>query len=204
MKKSDTISSIAKALSQAQGEFKAPKKDKKSHHGPYSSIDAIIACSKEALCNHGLAVLQELASTEGGITVETHITHESGEWITFGPFFLPCDRTPHKAGSSATYARRYSMCAALGLNGDPDDDANESQSDQEKAIKAKEIMLTSWEIMPISIEQVEKIENLLDMIPDKDTERRMLDTYCIQCIAQIDQRIFSKIVKQLEKKVPNE
>jgi len=54
--------------------------------------------------------------------VSTTIWHTSGESVTFGPVLLAVAGDARAAGSAVTYARRYSLTAALGIAPDDDDD----------------------------------------------------------------------------------
>jgi len=66
--------------------------------------------------------------------------HESGEWFGGEALLLPMEkRTPQCAGSAITYARRYSLAAALGVASENDDDAQHAEDEQKpKAKKADE------------------------------------------------------------------
>ena len=84
MNKSEVITNLAKALSGAQGEFRAVKFDStnpflKNH---FASLGALIDHTRPILAKYGLAVSQ-LSFGEGGVAgVETILLHSSGEWIS--------------------------------------------------------------------------------------------------------------------------
>ena len=57
--------------------------------------------------------------------VETTLLHASGEWISCGILALPVNKVDCQGfGSALTYARRYSLSAAVGIAAEADDDGN--------------------------------------------------------------------------------
>ncbi len=67
-------------------------------------------------------MIQELTSDDSGVSVTTRIAHKSGEWVEFGPFFMPVTKhDAHGFGSAVSYARRYALSAAAGTVADDDD-----------------------------------------------------------------------------------
>lgn len=136
MQTSESITEIAKAMSAFQGEIKQPDKsaDNPFFKSKYVPLNKVIAAFKESGPKHGLSFLQYPVNGEHSIGVETLLMHTSGEWIKFEPFFLPIDKpTAQGAGSATTYAKRYALSAALGIDSDEDDDGNQaSQQDGRK------------------------------------------------------------------------
>jgi hypothetical protein len=139
--KSESIKELASALSKAQGVFENPAFDAKNPHfkSDYASLASVRNAVMPVLSTHGLALLQLLGNTEAGeISCETLLTHESGEWISNVFCIKPTKPDAHGAGSAATYARRYSMMAILGVVGDDDDDGNIAVEKQPQKIQPKE------------------------------------------------------------------
>ena len=135
MEKSDSIENLAKGLSVAQSKFSQIKRTEKvDFTGPggrrkynYAPLEEIIAACRNALSENGLAVLQ-LTSQETAeyITLETVLTHSSGEWIS-GTMRVPAyPAEPQRQGSALTYARRYALSALLNVASEEDDDGNEA------------------------------------------------------------------------------
>ena len=59
-----------------------------------------------------------------GLFCTTTLLHDSGETVTFKPYFIPVDkRTAHGHGSAATYVRRFSLVSLFALT-PKDDDGN--------------------------------------------------------------------------------
>ncbi|MBC1521426.1 ERF family protein [Listeria aquatica] len=140
MKTSETITELAKALSQFQ---KAVEQPTKSANNPffkskYVPLENVITTIKKHASPLGLGYVQVPVSEENKIGVKTILTHDSGEFIEFDAFLLPLDKnTAQGAGSALTYARRYSLSAAFGIASDEDDDGNEASGNDEKKQSTK-------------------------------------------------------------------
>lgn len=89
----------------------------------YSDINAVWEALRVPLTSNGLSVWQDATTSETGVSVITRVVHQSGEWIEFSPFFVPlgAKKDAHGFGSCTSYARRYSLCSALGITSDDDD-----------------------------------------------------------------------------------
>lgn len=133
MTTSPEYADLAAALAKAQAEFTVPKKSHTavvptktggSYSYHYSTLDELLAATVPALTKHGLSVLQDLTSPDGGtVSVVTVLLHSSGQSWQSGAFVLPSGSTPQTAGAAATYGRRYSLGAALSVAAEEDDDA---------------------------------------------------------------------------------
>jgi hypothetical protein len=134
MSQSESVASIAAALAKAQGEMTAPKKDrtakiasdKGKYEYSYADLASVIDCVRQALSKNGLSFTQTTGITERGMALETKLLHSSGEWIS-SSYPLPAAGRPQEMGSALTYARRYSLCAMLGIAAEDDDDGNAAQ-----------------------------------------------------------------------------
>ncbi|MBN2909131.1 ERF family protein [Polycladomyces sp. WAk] len=130
MKITDSIANISMALSKFQAAVTNPKKESVNPHfkSKYADLDSIINAIRPALNECDLAFIQNPVKDENGIGVYTILLHKSGEYIQFDPVYIPIKaETPHQVGAAMTYARRYSLGAALGIATDEDDDANSIQ-----------------------------------------------------------------------------
>lgn len=126
MRTSESIKQIAPALLKAQKEIKCVDRDKvnKGFNSVYASLGAVIEAVKEPLNESGIIFLQSLSeSTPGVLCCTTRLLHESGEWIEDTATIPLAKIDPQGYGSAATYIRRYSLSAIVGLHQD-DDDAN--------------------------------------------------------------------------------
>lgn len=126
MSDAEPIDKLAAALVKALGELKDVAKTRTANVGQYKYTYADLGDAMDMvrpiLTVNGLGVMQSVSSTERGVGVSTVIIHESGQTMTFGPLVMPAGNTPQATGSAITYARRYSLLAALGLATEEDDD----------------------------------------------------------------------------------
>lgn len=134
-RRSDDISSLAKALCAAQKEMRAAAKDGNNPHfkSSYATLASVLDAVREPLTNNGLAVVQLPGNDNGRITLETVLCHESGQFIssTFG--LAPVKNDPQGAGSCLTYLRRYALAAVVGI-AQADDDANAASAGKSTAV----------------------------------------------------------------------
>lgn len=87
----------------------------------YAPLPTILEKIRPILVENELSFIQTIS--ENGVT--TAIYHSSGESIESTlPVKLPVNLSPQDIGSWVTYMKRYSLCLALGIAGDDDDDAN--------------------------------------------------------------------------------
>jgi hypothetical protein len=91
----------------------------------YAKLEDIIHHVRGPLSENGLTFVQHIITEERTIKAQTILIHASGETMTLdGPAVLIEKFTAHGTGSAATYAKRYSLCTALGIESDADDDGN--------------------------------------------------------------------------------
>ena len=121
------MSEINKALIAARADIHNPVFDSENKHfkNRFASLKAVIAAVIPPLAEHGIAVVQDLQTVDGGLACYTHLYHESGEEKTFGPLIMqPTKAGPQEMASLSTYARRYHLMAVGVVFGDEDDDGN--------------------------------------------------------------------------------
>lgn len=138
MRKSLSITELAKALAKAQGELENAKKDSLNpHYGSrYADIASIIDAIRAPLAKHGLSIIQGLDDAEKGVTVETLLLHESGEYLE-SSYTIPLSKFDAQGlGSAITYGRRYAISAMCRLASE-DDDGNEASRTLESKPVAK-------------------------------------------------------------------
>ena len=152
------------ALAKAQGEFPEIAKTKtakvQTRKGPgyaytYADLADIRKAVTPALSKNGLAVVQVLdyhqineAHSEFGI--ETRLLHgDGGSLAAFYPIQqtklvraeggepLQIPLTPQEMGSAITYARRYALCALLGVVAEDDDDGRQATDASKETQQAK-------------------------------------------------------------------
>lgn len=123
MKKSDTISELAKALTKAQTSYNSLIKDSNNpfFKSKYADLAACIECVREPLASNGLAIIQSTDYENGVTFVETTLIHTSGEWISGKYPLTPTKQDCQGLGAALTYARRYSLTSLLGIAAEDDD-----------------------------------------------------------------------------------
>ena len=140
MKYSASLSNIATALAKIQAEIKNPIKDQinKGVQGApkYANLEDTLQDYVRPVCaKHGVSVFQSVKSENNQVGVCTVLIHESGEYIesdyVFCDIVIPTNSSGKKiltegqaTGVCITYLRRYSLNAALGINGDKDTDGS--------------------------------------------------------------------------------
>ena len=131
MHMSDKLDQILPEFYQFQQDVQNPKKAAEGYGYMYMTLDDLIDHARKAMAGRGLSFSQEVRSGENGdIELMTRIYHVSGQWLSFGPLVLPKDNGRkmnriQQAGSAITYARRYSLAAALGIASEIDSDGQE-------------------------------------------------------------------------------
>lgn len=133
MQTSANINEIAEAIVKAQTAIKAPTKNREvevkmraggKYKFRYATLDSVIEHVRKPLTENDLWFIQTAASRDSVAVMETMLIHKSGQWI-MGEQPLRIDgQGNQEIGSAVTYAKRYGLCAMLGLAADEDDDAN--------------------------------------------------------------------------------
>lgn len=124
---STELSSIYKALSKAQAEMDAAKKDSKAYNYKYADLSEVVRVSRAALFNNDLCVIQRLLEKEDKLYLYTRLCHSSGQWIESRIGIDIENATSNTKniqalGSAITYLRRYSYSSILGIITEEDDD----------------------------------------------------------------------------------
>lgn len=112
------------AFVRAQRSFgKALKTNENSHFKTrYAGLAECVEAVIDALHNEGFALTQFTERDEKGAFVRTVLLHETGDLLVLGEFWVPSPKNdPQGFGSALTYARRYSLMAAMGLAPEDDD-----------------------------------------------------------------------------------
>ena len=146
MKHSESLAKIAPALVAFQRDIRNPANSAVNpyYSSKYAPLPDILNHIRPGLAAAKLAVVQSTVGDGATAGVVTMVLHESGEFIESDPVSLPIAPRKDKktgesyvdaqgAGSAVTYARRYSLCAALGIASDDDDDANAASHGKSEA-----------------------------------------------------------------------
>jgi hypothetical protein len=136
---------IYAAFIAAQTEFEVLKKESNNPYfkSKYADLAAVLDSIKPALKKHKIGIRQVIidspdpASEVGYVCVETILFCEDGSELRGGVLKLPAARNdPQAYGSALTYARRYSLMAAVGIAGEDDDGNAASDAIKSKTVKA--------------------------------------------------------------------
>ncbi len=118
-------------------------KDGRTLRYKFAPIDSIVEQIKQALTANGLSYRWTVDTTDSGIIATCVITHVLGhsESSSFTVPVVMSDymTSPQSHASALTFAKRYSLCNALGIaTGDEDTDATDSKKAKEpQSPKAK-------------------------------------------------------------------
>lgn len=141
MQTSETIGKLAEALAKAQGAIQGAIKDQANPYfkSKYADLSSVWDACRKPLSENGLAIVQTTCGHDpDNVTVETLLTHLSGEWIKSTLTMRPVKSDPQGIGSCITYARRYSLAAMVGVAPEDDDGNAASQPKFEsKAVTKK-------------------------------------------------------------------
>lgn len=121
----------------------------------YADLNDVLEVVRPVLNKHDLSISQSTVSEEGRIGVVTRIYHTSGHVEEFGPLLLPAGGDARSAGSAITYARRYALCAALGISPDDDDDG-EAAREPESAPTRTDVEVSPSDWLKTSVEALSK------------------------------------------------
>ena len=119
----ENLDKLAPALAKAQGAIENAKKDSVNPHfkSKYADLASVWDACRKPLTDNGLSVIQSLGNDDGRVSCDTMLLHVSGQWIRSGFSMTPQQNTPQAFGSCATYLRRYSLQAVVGVAPDEDD-----------------------------------------------------------------------------------
>jgi hypothetical protein len=117
---------FAQAFVKLQAAIKPAIKDatNPAFRSKYADLGAVWDAVKEPLREHGFAIIQMPQFEGDTMFLETIVLHAGGEKMVGRYPLRPVKNDPQGYGSAITYARRYSVCAMLGVIADEDDDGN--------------------------------------------------------------------------------
>lgn len=103
----------------------------------YVSLPKLLAAVRPVLARHRLAISQRIQAEDTHLLLQTVVHYEHDrEILVVSTYPIPLQGNPQQVGSAITYARRYSLMAALGIMGDPDDDGNLAASQLQQTPRA--------------------------------------------------------------------
>ena len=202
MNKSESIKELATALAKAQGEIKGAIKDADNpfFKSKYADLASVVEAIRAAFSKHGLSYSQGCEpSDKNEVRVETIILHASGEWLSNGVLCLPVTKADAQGfGSALTYARRYSLSAAVGVAPE-DDDGNAAAGTKDKYGKGI-IKPSDGAGDNIDIGRKESLDRLSATITDCFEAGQIQDAMdCLHDITEPDEKVY--LWSQLDSKV---
>lgn len=126
---SENIDTISAALAKCQASIKGAEKstDNTFFKSSYADLASCWAACRQALADNALAVVQMTdVLADGRLALKTKLVHSSGQWFESVYPISPIKSDPQGVGSALTYARRYSLCAIVGVAPAGDDDDGEA------------------------------------------------------------------------------
>jgi hypothetical protein len=125
LRTSPEVGELAKALAAAQGQIRTAEFDRvnPAFKSGYATLASIYTACRAALSSQGIAVVQALSDGEGGrIACSTRLLHASGQWMESTVSVDPGRPGAQPMGSAASYLRRYSLVAFVGIATGEEDD----------------------------------------------------------------------------------
>ena len=193
MNKSESIKELATALAKAQGEIKGAVKDSSNpfFNSKYADLTSVVEAIRSAFSKNGLSYVQTVEPSEKSeVRVSTTILHASGEWFDSGILALPVAKADAQGyGSALTYARRYSLSAAVGVAPE-DDDGNAAAGTKDKhgtgVIKPSDGVETR--IAPARREALERVASSIVDCLDNDQPKEAVKA--ADALTDPDEKVF--------------
>ena len=138
MNKSESIAALSAAVAKAQAEIENASKTANNPHfkSKYADLAEVLNTVRPVMSRHGIAIVQMPSFESGLASVETLMTHSSGEWISNICSAPVSKQDAQGVGSAITYLRRYSLAAFAGI-AQEDDDANAAVGQRQAPAPAK-------------------------------------------------------------------
>ena len=149
--KKPAVANLYTDLIEVQKAIPTIAKTSKAVYGNYANFDDIIKIVRPLLNEHNFVLVQKTQTQQGeqftSIGIVTELIHVSGEKVTSDPFIVPLQSEKGKslaqtAGSILTYAKRYSLCALLGIATGDDTDGNYGMNQQQQSNNYQNAQLT--------------------------------------------------------------
>lgn len=125
----------------ACGELSNPPKTSKVNAGAksyhFAPLPEILDLARPVLARHALAVRFQTQPDGGNILVTCEVVHATGVVVSAASLYSPSNANMQTVGSGLTYARRYTLVAALGIAADDDDDGEATARPAPKAAPAQ-------------------------------------------------------------------
>lgn len=186
MNKSESIAALAAALAKAQAEIENASKTASNPHfkSKYADLAEVLNTVRPVMSRHGIAIVQMPSFESGLASVETLMTHSSGEWISNTCSAPVSKQDAQGVGSAITYLRRYSLAAFAGV-AQEDDDGN-------GAVAASPAPLAAAPRM--SAGAVSQILHSIQSAPDSAALKQISEDAKAICITSSDPKTWKEII----------
>lgn len=201
MNRSEDIKELAAAMSEFQGNVVDAVKEKSGYGYKYAELGGVLEIVRPLLKQFGLSIMQLVGTNNNNVSLETVLTHKSGQWIS-STLEIPAEDKKglshaQTVGTAITYMRRYALCSLLGI-AQVDDDAAESKPKEARKdgythkIEKKDNTYKQ----KLSPEQVNVIN---DLIGDSlDIYDKILTAFKVESVGQIEARYFDGTVARIK------
>lgn len=137
---SEQLNELFTALAKAQGMITTAVKDSANpfFKSQYTSLDGCWQCCRVPLSTNGLSVVQTTQEESGKFYLTTVLGHASGQYIASSMPLMLAKNDPQAFGSALSYARRYSLCAIVGLTQGDDDDGEKAMAGHPRDAKSRQ------------------------------------------------------------------
>lgn len=214
MKTSESVIEISKALCAAQKDMRPALKDSNNPYfkSKYSDLTSVWESVRVPLTSNGISVWQDITTSDKSISVTTRVAHISGEWIEFGPFTIPLMKSDAQSiGSASSYAKRYALCAAVGVVSDDDVDDDAERITERSNIKPQSKksdfvpinQIVNHPFIPITKEEWMEFQELLKYCsPDhQKTVWEYLQSQNIFSENEVDKILLEKLMRGAHKNI---
>jgi hypothetical protein len=195
MRQSDDLNELFAALALAQGEIEDALKDATNPHfkSRYADLASVRAAYRAPFSKHGLALVQLPTANGAKVSVQTILTHKSGQFIAETLDSVAANATPQAIGSTITYLRRYSAMGFAGIAPD-DDDGNAGTGRKSNG--------NGHDEETIEPEQVAELQSL---IASYGVDKVAFAKYCgVESLAAIPARDYPARLAALKQKAPKQ
>ena len=160
MQQSEQVDELFTAVAKAQAEIKNPAKNTKNTYfkNEYADLTAVLNAIRPVAAAHGLSFVQSVDMVDDRVTVQSQVSHSSGQWIKSSamvPLSENVKNVPQEIGIISTYIRRYQAQAMWCINAEQDDDA-QPLTEPEKSDELDDILGSKSQINGLSDEQFAK------------------------------------------------
>lgn len=172
---SESTNELAKALSQAQGDFNACYSNKYGDYGSqFADIVSLFRAIKPHLQRYELQIEQPIIDKDGQSFLYTTIRHSSGQFTKSRLRITQDEKNTRFFDSQISHLRRISLASILGIAGDAEDDNGQLACEGENTESLKGVSLreqakveapSKKQYETITRDQLDKLNEELDGFP---------------------------------------